>query len=67
MAWDPLEAWPNGRHWVWGILALWLLLLRGPDFVANLQATPKTIPDFFQEYASAAELGGWPADLRHLS
>jgi alpha-1,2-mannosyltransferase len=53
MAWDPLSVWPNERHWIWATLACWLLLLRGPDFVGNLQRTPVMIPDFFQEYASA--------------
>ena len=53
MTWDPLEAWPDERRWIWASLAFWLLLLRGPSFVDGLQTTPKLIPDFFQEYASA--------------
>ncbi len=55
MPWDPLDAWPNERRWIWATLALWLLVLRGPAFIENLRVRPpeELIPDFFQEYASA--------------
>ena len=55
MPWDPFGAWPNERRWIWLTIAGWLLVLRGPAFVENLQAksTQVLVPDFFQEYASA--------------
>ncbi len=58
MPWDPMSAWPNERRWIWLTIAGWLVLLRGPAFIDNLQAKPpqELIPDFFQEYASAR---GW--------
>ena len=40
MPWDPLGAWPNERRWIWLTIAGWLLVLRGPAFVENLQARP---------------------------
>jgi len=76
MPWDPLDAWPNERGWIWATLALWLLVLRGPAFIDNLRAKPpqELVPDFFQEYASARNwLEGLPiyanqheAALRYL-
>ncbi len=58
MPWDPTSTWPNERRWIWLTIAGWLLLLRGPAFIENLQARPaqELIPDFFQEYASVR---GW--------
>ncbi len=55
MPWDPLSAWPNERRWIWLTVAAWLLLLRGPAFVENLQAKlpQELVPDLFQEYSSA--------------
>jgi Glycosyltransferase family 87 len=55
MPWDPLSAWPNERRWIWLAVAGWVLLLRGPAFIENLQAKSAQVlvPDFFQEYASA--------------
>ncbi|MGC8642088.1 MAG: glycosyltransferase family 87 protein, partial [Isosphaeraceae bacterium] len=55
MPWYPLQSWPNERRWIWATIAFWLVILRGPAFVENLQARPpsKLVPDFFQEYASA--------------
>src|SRR5271154_2838890 len=55
MAWDPFSAWPNERRWLWLTFAGWVLLLRGPAFVENLQAksSRELIPDFFQKYALA--------------
>ena len=54
MAWDPFSAWPNERRWIWLTVAGWILLLRGPAFIENLQAkSQEVVPDFFQEYDSA--------------
>jgi hypothetical protein len=53
MPWCPLEAWPNERRWIWLTIAGWLLVLRGPAFLGDLQVKGRRIPDFFQEYASA--------------
>ena len=58
MPWDPLESWPNERRWIWATIAFWVVILRGPAFIEDLQARPpgELVPDFFQEYASAR---GW--------
>ena len=56
MPWDPPR--PNERRWIWLTTAFWLLLLRGPDFVASLRVTGDIIPDFFQKYASARSWDG---------
>ncbi len=55
MRWDPLGAWPNERRWMWLTFCVWMLILRGPSFVGDFLAKPyeESIPDFFQEYASA--------------
>ena len=61
--WDPLDAWPTERRWIWATLALWPLIFHGPAFIENLRARPreKPVPDFFQDYASASNwLGGFP-------
>ena len=52
----PTEAaWPNESRWIWLAIAGWVLLFRGPSFVKGLQiaSAPRTLRDFFQEYASA--------------
>lgn len=70
MPWSPLEAWPNERRWIWLTIAGWLLVLRGPALMNNVQVEGGTVPDFFQEYASARNwFEGRPiyADLREAT
>ncbi len=54
MPWDPFNAWPEYRRWIWLSIAAWLVLLRGPAFVDNLRvkSPEQSTPNFFQEYAS---------------
>ena len=55
MRWDPLSTWPKESRWIWLTIAGWVLVLRGPAFFDTLQLAnpPRTLPDFFQEYAAA--------------
>lgn len=56
MLWDPFRVSPAARRWLWASLAAWLLLLRGPVLLESLTGSWKTLPDFFQEWASARNL-----------
>ena len=52
MPWDPFDRCQGEVRLLWGAVALWLLILRGPAFVENL-CVKEIVPDFFQDYASA--------------
>jgi hypothetical protein len=52
MLWDPLNAWPAVRRWVWAALALFVCWIQGPRFVQSLRPPLETGVDFFQEWAS---------------
>src|SRR5712692_10504205 len=56
MPWDPMEAWPRGRRWLWAVLAVASLISAGPLFVRCLQPPHDLCVDFFQEWASARNL-----------
>ena len=51
--WDPLGAWPAGRWWFWGGLAVITLCFQGPDFLQSLRPARDEGVDFFQEWSSA--------------
>jgi hypothetical protein len=61
MLWDPLNAWPRGRRWLWASLAVLVCLLQGPGFVESLRPSLDDGVDFFQEWASGRNyLSGVP-------
>ncbi len=51
--WDPLNAWPAGRKWIWAVLATCALVLQGPSFFRSMRMTWQVGSDFFQDWASA--------------
>ncbi len=51
--WDPANAWPAGRKWIWAILATLVVIAQGPSFLKQFQVTWKEGNDFFQDWASA--------------
>jgi hypothetical protein len=51
--WDPLNAWPKGRRWLWAVLAGFVCLTLGPKFLQDLRPERERWTDFFQEWASA--------------
>src|SRR6266568_5970984 len=53
MPWDPLNAWPAGRHWVWMTLAILVAISFGPVFVTSLRPAPDVVVDFFRNWAAA--------------
>jgi hypothetical protein len=53
MPWDPLNAWPKGRRWLWAALAVMACVLQGPTFLRSLRPPPDGWTDFFQEWAMA--------------
>jgi hypothetical protein len=64
--WDPFGAWPRERPWIWWSLAFWTIFFRGPDFMAGLQVPARSLPDFFQEWASARNyFEGLPIYTKH--
>src|SRR5437763_967461 len=64
--WDPANAWPAGRRWLWVTLAVVVCALQGPSFVRSLRPPPDRGLDFFQDWASARNrLEGLPVYTRH--
>jgi len=53
MLWDPLNAWPKGRRWLWVALAIAACLMQGPEFLRSLRPPRDLWTDFYQEWASA--------------
>jgi hypothetical protein len=53
MLWDPLNAWPKGRCWLWAVLTGLVCLTQGPEFLRSLRPARDRWTDFFQEWASA--------------
>ncbi len=54
--WDPLNAWPAGRRWLWMFLAILACWSQGPEFIESLRPPPDRGIDFFQDWASARNL-----------
>jgi hypothetical protein len=62
--WDPLNAWPAGRKWIWAILAIFMVAAQGRPFLQSLRVNWGAGNDFFQDWASARNvLEGRPAYL----
>jgi Glycosyltransferase family 87 len=62
--WDPMSAWPAGRKWLWGLLAVLAVVFQGPRFASACRVTWSDGRDFFQDWSSARNvLGGRPAYL----
>ncbi len=68
MPWDPLNAWPAGRRWLWAALAALICIVNGPQFVQSLRPRSDQWADFFQLWASARNvLSGFPVYENHKS
>jgi hypothetical protein len=66
MPWDPLNAWPPARRWLWVALALVVCIFQGRSFIRDLRPPPDRGLDFFQDWASARNrLEGLPIYTRH--
>lgn len=53
MLWDPLNAWPAGRRWLWGLLAIVVTVTQGPDFIGCLRPSRETGIDFCRNWIAA--------------
>jgi hypothetical protein len=56
MPWDPLNAAPKARPWLWLGLAILVGAMQGPAFVGSLRPDRSEGVDFFQEWAAARNL-----------
>jgi hypothetical protein len=66
MTWDPLNAWPAARRWLWVTLAVVVCVMQGPSFIRDLRPPLDRGLDFFQDWASARNLlEGLPIYTRH--
>ena len=65
MPWDPLNAWPAGRRWLWAALAALICVLNGPQFIHSLRPRMDQWTDFFQLWGSA--LGGDGVSLEKVA
>jgi hypothetical protein len=54
--WDPLNAWPAGRRWLWAALTVLVVIQAGPRFLRSLRPQPGEGTDFTQEWLSARNL-----------
>jgi Glycosyltransferase family 87 len=62
--WDPANALPAARKWIWAILATCIAIAQGPSFLHSVRTTWADGNDFFQDWASARNvLDGRPAYL----
>ena len=62
--WDPVNALPSGRKWIWALLAVYVLIAQGPTFLRNIPGRWDGGNDFFQDWTSARNvLEGRPAYL----
>jgi hypothetical protein len=65
--WDPLNAWPAARPWLWASLAVLVCWVWGPLFVQISRPPRDLVVDFFQDWASGRNyFSGSPiyADLK---
>lgn len=51
--WDPANAWPVGRKWIWALLAIYVLVAQGPSLLHNIRGRWDGGNDFFQDWTSA--------------
>ncbi len=62
--WDPANAWPAGRKWIWAALATFVVAAQGASFLRSIRTTWRGANDFFQDWSSARNvLEGRPAYL----
>ncbi len=62
--WDPVNALPSARKWIWALLAVHVLIAQGPTFLRNIPGRWDGGNDFFQDWTSARNvLEGRPAYL----
>jgi len=62
--WDPVNALPSARKWIWALLAVYVLIAQGPTFLRNIPGRWDGGNDFFQDWTSARNvLEGRPAYL----
>jgi len=54
--WDPLNASPKARWWLWLALTALVCAMQGPRFIQSLRPPRTEGVDFFQEWASARNL-----------
>src|SRR5262245_53638828 len=54
--WDPANAWPTGRKWIWAILASFVVIAQGPSFLRSFRVTWEVGHDFFQDWASSRDV-----------
>src|SRR4051794_32448567 len=52
LLWDPLDAWPAARPWLWATLAVLACCIQAPSCI-ELFKPAREIRDFFQDWASA--------------
>ncbi|HPM80091.1 MAG TPA: glycosyltransferase family 87 protein [Candidatus Anammoximicrobium sp.] len=61
MPWDPAQAVPKLRPWIWAGLAVVVCLFQGMPFLDSLRPDIGQGNDFFQEWSSARNFWeGWP-------
>jgi putative flippase GtrA len=66
MPWNPTNALPFGRRWLWVLLAVLVCMLQGPSFLRDLRPPTERGLDFFQDWASARNrIEGLPIYTRH--
>jgi alpha-1,2-mannosyltransferase len=51
--WDPLNAVPRARCWLWAGLAVLVCVFQGPTFVSTLRPARTRVVDFFRNWAAA--------------
>jgi hypothetical protein len=62
--WDPANAWPVWRTWIWAVLATFVVAAQGPSFLRSTRTSWLGANDFFQDWSSARNvLEGRPAYL----
>ena len=53
MIWDPFNAWPAGRRWLWGLLAVLVTVVQVADFIGLLRPSREVGVDFFRNWIAA--------------
>ena len=53
MIWDPFNAWPAGRRWLWGLLAIVVTGTLVSDFIGLLRPSREIGVDFFRNWIAA--------------
>ena len=53
MLWDPLNAWPKGRRWLWAALTIIVCLAQGANFLQCLRPARERGADFYRNWIAA--------------